>query len=159
MCCCFLTQKLVFLQLIWVGHFGANKAYLLHKTHNLQKVFITQPNSILTGQKCARCSCLQYTWLSCERYTWFFISAELAYLKPRELVSTLNHQSCRKCSFQKLTQFSQGSSVLDTAPSITDGCLYKIHEFLQLSWTGLFGAKGAFPIFNTLTCRTHSFKN
>jgi hypothetical protein len=93
------------------------------------------------------------------RDTWLFITAEVPYLKPRELVSTLNHQSCRKYSFQKLTRFSQGSSVLDAAPSITDGCLYKILEFLQFSWTGLFGAKGAFPIFNTMTCRTYSFKN
>jgi hypothetical protein len=60
-------------------------------------------------------------------------------------MSTLKNQSGRKYSFQNLTQFSQGNSVLDAAASNTDFFFFgDIYVFLQLGWIGLFGNKWDF---------------
>jgi hypothetical protein len=48
---------------------------------------------------------------------------EYACLQERELISTLKHLSCRKYSFEKLPQFSQGNNVLDAPPSNMDDFL------------------------------------
>jgi hypothetical protein len=49
--------------------------------------------------------------------------AEFAYLEQTEPISTFKILSCRKYSFQKLTQFSQGNNVLENPASNTDGFL------------------------------------
>jgi hypothetical protein len=54
------------------------------------------------------------------RYICFFNSAEYACLEQREPVSNLNNLSCRRYSFQKLTQFTQGNKVIDATASNTD---------------------------------------
>jgi hypothetical protein len=46
----------------------------------------------------------------------FFPLAEQAYLEQNDPFSTLKILICRKCSFQKQTQFSQGNSLLDALP-------------------------------------------
>jgi hypothetical protein len=91
-----------------------------------------------------------------EWYTCFFNLAEEAYLEKNELFSTLKTTICRKYSFQKLPQMSQGNNVLDAPASYTDG-------FLQPSWIGLFGTKwGYIQIENSdfqqvLLSKTNSF--
>jgi hypothetical protein len=52
-----------------------------------------------------------------ERYMYFLNSAELAYLEQTDPISTLKRLSCRKYSFQKLTQFSPGNNMLDVPAS------------------------------------------
>jgi hypothetical protein len=42
-------------------------------------------------------------------------------LEQTEPISTLKNLSCRKYSFQKLCQFSQGNNVLDAPASNTSG--------------------------------------
>jgi hypothetical protein len=44
-------------------------------------------------------------------------------MEHREPISTLKNVSCRKYSFQKESQFSQGTNVLDAAASDIHGCL------------------------------------
>jgi hypothetical protein len=53
----------------------------------------------------------------------FFISAEEVYLEQTDTISTLQHKRCWKCSFQNLTQFSQGNNVLGAPASNIDGFL------------------------------------
>jgi hypothetical protein len=55
----------------------------------------------------------------------FFNLAEEAYLEQNEAFSTLETMICRKYSFQKLTQFSQGNNVLDAAAFSVEGFLWK----------------------------------
>jgi hypothetical protein len=46
-------------------------------------------------------------------------------MEQRQPVSTLKSLSCRKYSFQKLTQFSEGNNVLDAPASNTNGFLLR----------------------------------
>jgi hypothetical protein len=55
----------------------------------------------------------------------FFNLAEEAYLEQNEPFSTLKTMICRKYSFQKQTQFSQGNNVLDATASNIDGFLWR----------------------------------
>jgi hypothetical protein len=55
----------------------------------------------------------------------FFTSSEKALLDHTDPISTLKHLSCRKCFFQKLTQFSQENNVEDAHASIEDVFLSK----------------------------------
>jgi hypothetical protein len=73
----------------------------------------------------------------------FFNSAEYACLEQRQPVSTLKNLSCRKYSFQKLTQLSQGNNVLDAPAYDTNDFLGEIRLFCQLSWICLFWTKKA----------------
>jgi hypothetical protein len=50
----------------------------------------------------------------------FINSAEWAYVEQRDRISTLINLSCRKYSFEKLTQFLHGNNVLDASASNTD---------------------------------------
>jgi hypothetical protein len=68
-----------------------------------------------------------------ERYVCFFKSTEKALLEQTEPISTLKHLSCRKNSFQKQTQLSQGNNVLDAPAFTTDDFLQEIHAFHHLS--------------------------
>jgi hypothetical protein len=63
----------------------------------------------------------------------FFNSAEYTYLEQRESISALKHLCCRKHPFQKPTQFSQGTSVLDAQIVTVMVFCQKMHLFLQLS--------------------------
>jgi hypothetical protein len=64
-------------------------------------------------------------WLFMERCMFFFNSSELAYGKQREPITMWKNPHCRKHSFQKLTQLSQGNNVLDTADSNINGFLWR----------------------------------
>jgi hypothetical protein len=61
----------------------------------------------------------------------FLKSAELASLEESEPISTLIQVSCRRWSFQKLTQLSQGNNVLDSPASNTEGFLQETHVILK----------------------------
>jgi hypothetical protein len=71
----------------------------------------------------------------------------------------LKHLSCRKYSFQKLTQLSQGNSVLDAHASNLIIFFLEIHAFLQLSWICLFGAMETIFTMETINCKEYSFQN
>jgi hypothetical protein len=70
------------------------------------------------------CSCF-YNSFSFERYMFFFNLSEKACLEQNETFSTLKTMICRKYSFEKLTQFSQGNNVLDAAASHIHGFLWR----------------------------------
>jgi hypothetical protein len=74
----------------------------------------------------------------------FINLAEYTYLEQREPISTLKQTSGRKYSFQKLTQLSQGTNVLDASASNTYGFLSRDTVFLKLSLIGLFVANRAY---------------
>jgi hypothetical protein len=55
----------------------------------------------------------------------FFNSAEYACLEQREPISTLKNLSCRKYSFQEVTQFLQWNNVQDALTSNIDGFFWR----------------------------------
>jgi hypothetical protein len=57
--------------------------------------------------------------------------------------------SCRKHSFQKLTQFSLGKDILDVPASNTMVFFQEIHVLLQLSRIGLLVANRAYLYLQT----------
>jgi hypothetical protein len=65
-----------FLQLGFIGIFGAKRGYLHLENYDLQDVFLSKINSIFTGKQCARCCTFYYRSFSLERYVCFFNSAE-----------------------------------------------------------------------------------
>jgi hypothetical protein len=69
----------------------------------------------------------------------------------------LENLICRKYSFQKLTQFSQGNNVLDSPPSNIHGFFGEIHVVLQLNWIGLFRSKWGILPLKTLIGRKYAF--
>jgi hypothetical protein len=74
----------------------------------------------------------------------FISSPECVYLEQSEPIPTLKNLSCGKCSFQKLTLFSQGDNVMDTSASNLMVFCQEIHVFLQASWISMFWTKWAF---------------
>jgi hypothetical protein len=74
---------------------------------------------------------------------YFFNSPEYAYLEETEPISTLKNLSCRKYSFQKLTQFSLGNNVLDAPASNTISFLLRETDVSSTQLNSLFGAKCA----------------
>jgi hypothetical protein len=61
-----------------------------------------------------------------EWYMGFFNSAKLAKLELRESISSFKNLSTSKFSFQNLTSFSQGNTVLD-APDSNTNVFFSIH--------------------------------
>jgi hypothetical protein len=55
----------------------------------------------------------------------FFTLAEYASLRQKEPLTTLKHISCRKYSFEKLTEFPQGNNVVDAVASNIDCFLWR----------------------------------
>jgi hypothetical protein len=103
-----------------------NKISLPHlEKCDLQDVFISKINSILTGKQCAKCFQLQHRWFCLVRYMFFFNLSEKAYLEQTAPFFTLENLCCRKYFFQKLTQFSQGNNVFDVPPVKTEGFLLR----------------------------------
>jgi hypothetical protein len=49
----FFGEIYVFLQLKFIGPFGANTAYLHNENYGFQEVFLSKTNSILTWKPCA----------------------------------------------------------------------------------------------------------
>jgi hypothetical protein len=49
--------------------------------------------------------------------------SEYTYLEQIEVISSLKHLGCKKYSFQKLSQFSQGNNILDAPASTTNRVL------------------------------------
>jgi hypothetical protein len=93
------------------------------KTILCRKFIPSKMNSTLTGKQCSRCCSFWHTWLSLGKYMCFFCSDEYAYLEQKQSISTLKLLSCRKNSFQKLSQYAWGNKVLDATACKTDGFL------------------------------------
>jgi hypothetical protein len=97
---------------------------------------LSKINTILTGQQGDWCYNFSHSWFSFQRY--ICISGQLKRSTWRKHpISILPNQSCRKCSFQNLTQFSQGNNVLDAPTSNINGFFLEIYVFLkwtQFSW-------------------------
>jgi hypothetical protein len=72
--------------------------------------------------------------------------------------TTLKNLICTNISFQKITQLSPGSNVLEVPASNADGFLWEIHVFLHLSWIDLFGTKWAIPHLEYSICKKFSFQ-
>jgi hypothetical protein len=72
---------------------------------------------------------------------FFCNSAEYTYLQHTELVSTLKHLCCGYDTFQKLSQLTQGNTVLGDPASNRDGVLTRDTLVFQHRRIGLFGTK------------------
>jgi hypothetical protein len=115
----------VFVQLSWIGLFGANRDYLHIENYDLQEVFLSKTNSILTEKHTTTHCTYWHTWYSLERYVYFFNSAKEANLEQTAPISTLKHLSCKKYSFQKLTQFSKENNALGDPATNIDGFVWR----------------------------------
>jgi hypothetical protein len=135
----FFRKRCVFLHVSWTGLFGNNEPF---STLTCRKYSFHKLIQFSQGTTCQMPQLLTYM-VSLEWYKCFFNSVEYAYLEQTEPISTLKHLSCRKYSFQKRIQFSQGNNVFDAPACNKDGFFQEIHLFLQLSQRGLFGTKWA----------------
>jgi hypothetical protein len=153
----FFGEMPVFLQLSWIGLFTAKRDKLHLETPKLQEVFLSKTNTFLIGKQCARCSCSNTDSFSREIHVflhliWLSIFGKI---KP---FSSLKILICRKYSFQKLTQFSQGSNVRGDVASNIDGFLWRDTCVLQLRQIGLLVANRANLYHKHLSCRRLSFQ-
>jgi hypothetical protein len=89
----------------------------------------------------------------------FFSSADYTYLQAVEPVSTLKTMICRKCSFQKLSPFSQGNNIRDAPVSHTHGFRGQINVFPQLNRIVLLKQNETFSNLKVQICRKYSFQN
>jgi hypothetical protein len=62
-------------------------------------------------------------------------------VEKTEPISTLKHLCCRKDSFQKLPQFSQGINVLDAPAYTTNGVISRQIFVTSMQLIGIFGTK------------------
>jgi hypothetical protein len=139
----YCLEMLVFLQLSWIGIFGANTVYLHLETLKFQEVFPSKINSILTGKLCARFYCVWNTWFSFERYTCF----ELSWKDP--LGTKRGYLYLEKPKLQEVF-LSKLSPVLTGKQCAGCSCLwhrcfsFERYTYFQLSWIGLLGTKRSY---------------
>jgi hypothetical protein len=80
-------------------------------------------------------------------------------MEQREPIPTLKILTCRKYSFENLTEFSQEKNVLDTAASKIDGFLGEIKMvFYSPEWTYL-EERNHISNLKNLCFRNYSFQN
>jgi hypothetical protein len=87
----------------------------------------------------------------------FFNSAEKAYFEQMSL-SPLETMICRKYSFEKFPQFSQGNNVLDAEASNIDDFLWRDSCVSSIQLIGLFGTKQPIYTLKHISCRKFSFQ-
>jgi hypothetical protein len=71
-----LWRDTCFLELSWIGLFGANTVYPHLEIPKFQEVFISKTLLILTWKQWSRCGRIEHRWFSLEKYMLFFNSAE-----------------------------------------------------------------------------------
>jgi hypothetical protein len=133
----------VFLQHSWIGLFREKSTHLHLEIPQLQEVFLSKTNAILTGKMCMMLLLLTQIVFFRETHVFLQIRWKSIFGAKRDNLH-LKYLSCRKHCIQKLTQYSKGINILDDPASNIDGFLWEIHVFLPLVWIGLFGTKGAF---------------
>jgi hypothetical protein len=122
---CFLIRDTCISSLSWIGVFGtkwviATLKNLICRKYSLEQLSQFSQGKIVLDATASNTNGLllryiyMFHWL---RWIRLFVS-KTAYLH-------LEIPSCRKFSFQKLTQFSQGNNVLDVAASNTDAFLWR----------------------------------
>jgi hypothetical protein len=99
---------------------GPNTAYLLLETPKIQEVFLSKTNTVLTGKQCAS---------NMDGFFWeihvFLQVSWIGIFGTRWASSTLKIEIFRVRSFQKLTEFSHGNTVLDVAASNIEVFLWR----------------------------------
>jgi hypothetical protein len=132
-----------FLQLTWIGHFGINWSFstletVICRKYSFQKLLqFSQGNNVLDAHDSSKDGFLFSTLHVFHQLSWIGLYG------TNEPSSCLKILICRKYSFQKLTQWSQGNNVLDATDSNIDVFFGELYVFLQLSWIVLFGTKWA----------------
>jgi hypothetical protein len=114
----FFGEIHVFLHLCWIYLFGANRAYLYLEIQNCRKYSFQEVSQFSQGNNELYAPAYNrndFLWK--DTCFFFFNWVEYAYLDQTEPMSTLKHLRGRKYSFQKVTQLSQGSNVLDVRAS------------------------------------------
>jgi hypothetical protein len=120
----FFGEIHVFLQLRFIGQFGANTAYLHNENYDLQEVFLSKTNSTLTWVQFARCCSFYHRWFSFLIEVQVFLPLSLIGLSwVTEAILHFENYDLRKYFIQKLSQFSQWHNVLDTPASNADAFL------------------------------------
>jgi hypothetical protein len=92
----------------------------------------------------------------CETHLFHHLGCSV-YLEKNEPFCTLKTMSCRKYSFQDLTQFSQEKHILDAPASSTDDVLLRESLFHQLSQIGLLKQNEPFSTLKTMICQEEFF--
>jgi hypothetical protein len=115
----FFVEILLFLQLSWIRLFGRKWAYHHLEISDLKKDFFQKLTQFSQGNNVLDSTALTHMLFFQEIHVFHKLC--WVGLFGTEPISTLKNPSCRKFSFQKQTQFSQGNNVLDVAASNTDG--------------------------------------
>jgi hypothetical protein len=140
----FFGEIHVFVQLNWIGLFGTKWAFLHPENSDLQKVFLSRTNSVLTGKPCTRCSCFWHKWFSFKHTC--VSSTQLNRPICNRAYLHFEKPKLQEVIFSKSNQFSQGKKVLDVAPSNIDG-------FLR--WDTCVSSNQVNKIFGTKTAHLH----
>ena len=125
-----LGEVHMFLELSWIGLFGANIAYVHLETPQLQEVFLSKSNTILTGIQCAVAPASNMNGFLSEIHVFLQLSwiglfgTKLAYLQ-HEIVICIVYYS------RNLTKFSQENNALNGAVSNIDGFLEIFMSFFN----------------------------
>jgi hypothetical protein len=157
----FLTWIHVLLQLSWKGIFGTKLSFNHLENSDLQEVLLSKTNLVLTGNQCARCCSFKQDGFRLRIHVFLQLSW-IGLLGVSRPYLNLEPHKLRKHSFEKGTQLSQISNVLDAPSSNTDGVLREMQVFLQLSWIGLFEVKRALSppwkiqIAGSIPCKNNS---
>jgi hypothetical protein len=113
----------MFLQLSRIGLFGANRAYIHFEKPNLPGVLLSkitqfsQGNNVLAAPPSNTDGCFSRDTCGSSRYLNRPIWKKMSLSSPENSI-------CMKYFFQKTSQFSQGTNVLDAAASKIDYFLW-----------------------------------
>jgi predicted small integral membrane protein len=107
-----LGEVHMFLELSWIGLFGANIDYVHPETPQLQEVLLSNSNTILTGIQCAVAPASNMNGFLSEIHVFLQLSwiglfgTKLAYLQYEVVICSVYYS-------KNLTQFSQENKALN----------------------------------------------
>jgi hypothetical protein len=132
----------VIFQLFWIRLLGANRAYLHPGNYDLQEVSYERFTQFSQGNKVLVFLLGTQKIFNREKHLCITFTKQ-SYFEQTEYLFNMKIQIWTMYSYQKLTQFSKRNSVLVAPAPNMDGFFADRNVFLQLSWIGLFGTKGA----------------
>jgi hypothetical protein len=142
----FFWEIYVFLQLSWIGLFGAKTAYHHLEAPKLRKHYFQILTQFSQGKSVLELLLLIQMIFYREIHLFLQLSW-IGLFWAKTAYHHLETPKLQKYSFQKLTKYSQGNNVLHASDSNTHGFLQEIHIFCPLRWAGLFSTKWAFLHF------------
>jgi hypothetical protein len=139
----FLWEIHVFHQLSYVGLLGIQSAFLHLEISDLHEVFLSKPNSTLTGKECGRCCSSYHRWFSLERYMCFWTQLNRPIRRTQSLTLPWNSLVTGSIPCKNHLK-SHREAMCKVLLGVTLMNFFReVHVFRQLCWIGLFGSQRA----------------